>query len=134
MLRLLRSKKAQNTAEYAILIALVIGVFSAMQIYVRRGLQARIKGGTDIMPGLVIGQANNAGDFVDPNMLGNPADADYTQYEPYYISKGNYNMVSQTQEGTDRGIHDEAGGKRELIDATSQRTGQQEIRGSADAD
>lgn len=134
MLRLLRSKKAQNTAEYAILIALVIGVFSAMQIYVRRGLNARLKAGTDTLPGLVIGQANNAGDFVDVNMLGDPADPDYTQYEPYYISKGQYSITSRTQEGTERGIHSEAGGKRELVDQTSQRTGLQEIRGSMDAD
>ena len=134
MLRLLRSKKAQNTAEYAILIALVIGVFSAMQIYVRRGLNARVKAGTDGLPGMVIGQANNAGDFVDVNMLGDPADADYTQYEPYYITKGQYRMTSRTQEGTERGIHDEVGGQRELVDQTIQRTGLQEIRGSIDAD
>ena len=130
MLRLLRSKKAQNTAEYAILIALVIGVFSAMQIYVRRGLQARIKGGTDTLPYSVLGQAA-ATDGVGQDILG---DRNMTQYEPYYISKGAYDMTSRTQEGTERGIHDAAGGKIEKVDQTSQRTGSQEIRGSVDAD
>ncbi len=36
------SKKAQSTAEYAILIAIVVGALVGMQIYVRRGLQGRI--------------------------------------------------------------------------------------------
>lgn len=130
MLRLLRSKKAQNTAEYAILIALVIGVFSAMQIYVRRGLQARIKGGSDTLPYSVLGQASTT-DGVGMDILG---DRNMTQYEPYYISLGAYDMTSRTQEGRERGIHDEAGGKRELTDQTSQRTGSQEIRGHVDAD
>jgi hypothetical protein len=130
MLRLLRSKKAQNTAEYAILIALVIGVFSAMQIYIRRGLQARIKGGSDTLPFSVLGQANTI-DGVSQTIMG---PANFTQYEPYYITKGAYQMTSRTQEGTEEGIHDEVGGQRQLVDQTSQRTGLQEIRGSVDAD
>jgi len=43
------NKKAQSTAEYAIVIALVIGAVMAMQIYVRRGLQGRIKDTTDYL-------------------------------------------------------------------------------------
>lgn len=34
-------KRGQNTAEYAIIIALVIGAVMAMQTYTKRGLQAR---------------------------------------------------------------------------------------------
>lgn len=130
MLRLLRSKKAQNTAEYAILIALVIGVFSAMQIYVRRGLQARIKGGADTLPYSVLGQAA-AQDGVGQDILGNRA---MTQYEPYYIRGGEYNMRSETNQGLERGINDQAGGKSELTDATSRRTGSQGITGTNQAD
>lgn len=37
------NKKGQNTAEYAIVITLVIGVAIAMQTYVKRGIQARVK-------------------------------------------------------------------------------------------
>ncbi len=41
------NRKAQSTAEYAIVIALVIGAVMAMQVYVRRGLQGRMKGSVD---------------------------------------------------------------------------------------
>ncbi len=37
------NKKGQNTAEYAILIALVIGAAVAMQTYVKRGIQGRMR-------------------------------------------------------------------------------------------
>jgi len=46
MLRLTRSK-AQSTAEYAIVIALVIAAAVGMQIYVKRGLQAKVKDAVD---------------------------------------------------------------------------------------
>lgn len=42
MFRLFR-KKAQSTAEYAIILALVIGAVTAMQIYIKRGMQGKIK-------------------------------------------------------------------------------------------
>lgn len=42
MFRSKRAKKGQNTAEYAILIALIIGVAVAMQTYVKRGMQGRV--------------------------------------------------------------------------------------------
>ena len=134
MLRLLRSRKAQNTAEYAILIALVIGVFSAMQIYVRRSLNARVKGGADMLPRTVLGQAETNGDIFDTNFLGNPADPGYTQYEPYYITKGDYQMTSTTREGTEEGINDEQGGQSQLLNQQNSRLGSQTITGSAQAD
>jgi len=40
---LLKNKKAQNTAEYALLIALVIAGVIAMQTYAQRALQARVR-------------------------------------------------------------------------------------------
>jgi len=45
MLRPLR--KGQSTAEYAIVIGLVIAAAVAMQIYVKRGLQAKMKDAVD---------------------------------------------------------------------------------------
>ena len=45
MFRLL--KKGQSTAEYAIVIGLVIAAAVAMQIYVKRGIQAKMKDATD---------------------------------------------------------------------------------------
>jgi len=63
------SKRAQTTAEYAILIAIVVGAVVAMQVYVRRGLQGRIKSAVDYT-----GNATSAPWF------------NGTQYEPYYMS------------------------------------------------
>jgi len=37
------NKKGQNTAEYAILIALVVAAAVAMQTYVKRGIQGRVR-------------------------------------------------------------------------------------------
>ena len=42
-----RSSKGQSTAEYAIVIGLVIAAAVAMQVYVKRGLQGKIKDATD---------------------------------------------------------------------------------------
>jgi len=40
-------RKAQSTIEYALLIAIVVGVFLATSPYVKRGLQGRWKAATD---------------------------------------------------------------------------------------
>ena len=66
MFRKLRNKKAQNTAEYAILIALVIGAVVAMQTYAQRALQGRIRDASIYMK-------NNTKDLGETG-----------QYEPYY--------------------------------------------------
>ncbi|MCX5714624.1 MAG: hypothetical protein NT033_07460 [Candidatus Omnitrophica bacterium] len=67
------NKRAQTTAEYAILIAIVIGAVVAMQMYIRRGVQGRIRNVVDH-----VGSGGKVGD------------ADFTfskeQYEPYYAS------------------------------------------------
>lgn len=41
------NKKAQTTAEYAVLLGLVIAAVVAMQVYVKRGFQGKIKEETD---------------------------------------------------------------------------------------
>ncbi len=68
MLKLLRNKKGQNTAEYAILIGLIVAVAIGMQTYIKRGVQGRFKSEVDDMA------ANTSG-------LGATK-----QYEPYYLS------------------------------------------------
>ena len=40
-------KKAQNTAEYAILFALIVAAVIGMQTYVKRGIQARVADSSD---------------------------------------------------------------------------------------
>ena len=77
--KLVKNRKAQNTAEYALLIALVVAAIIAMQTYAQRALQARIRGGAQYL----IGQTNG---------MGNTA-----QYEPYYLSSS-YNVDRQSDE------------------------------------
>ena len=67
MFKLLKNKKAQNTAEYAILISLVVAGIIAMQTYAQRALQARVRDASQYL----------ADQTVD---LGTSQ-----QYEPYYL-------------------------------------------------
>jgi len=70
----LKNRKAQNTAEYALLIALVVAGVIAMQTYAQRALQARVQGASQYLEGqtTTIGTA--------------------TQYEPYYLTSA-YNVT-----------------------------------------
>lgn len=51
-------KKGQNTAEYAIVIALVIAAALAMQTYVKRGMQGRMHDASNKFYDKVAGDAN----------------------------------------------------------------------------
>lgn len=42
-----RRKKGQSTLEYAILIIIVIGALLSIQVYIKRGIQGRLKQATD---------------------------------------------------------------------------------------
>ena len=68
--KLLKNKKAQNVAEYAILISIVVGGIVAMQVFVQRGMQGRIR------DAVAVYLQNATGD------LGNTV-----QYEPYYLER-----------------------------------------------
>ena len=72
MLRRL-GKRAQTTAEYAILIALVVGAVVAMQIYVKRGIQGRVRN--------VVDHTGAGGD-----VAGQTLNFTAEQYEPYYTT------------------------------------------------
>jgi hypothetical protein len=124
MLLLLKNKKAQNTMEYAILFAVVVGALTAMQLYVRRSLQQKIRGGTDNMANAVIGQEIAEGSAIGQDLLGNPA---VTQYEPYYYVNGVSDLTSTTSEGTEQGTIQNAGGLRDLRGATTQQGGYQTV-------
>ena len=68
MLRL--NRKAQSTAEYVIVLGLIVAAVIAMQTYVKRGLQGRIQEAVDYVentnePGVVTFSGG--------------------QYEPYYL-------------------------------------------------
>jgi hypothetical protein len=86
--KLLKNKKAQNTAEYAILISLVVAGIIAMQTYAQRALQARVRDAANFMA-------------VQTNDLGGTL-----QYEPYYLTT-NYQVSrdeneTQTLQGVNR--------------------------------
>ena len=42
-----KRQKGQSTLEYAILIIIIIGALLSIQIYIRRGIQGRLKSATD---------------------------------------------------------------------------------------
>ena len=68
MLKIFKNKRAQNTAEYAILIALVVGGVIAMQTYAQRTLQGRLRDASVKLRD-------------ETNAIGNTL-----QYEPYYTN------------------------------------------------
>ena len=47
MHRFLNKKKGQSTLEYAILIIIIIGALLSIQVYIKRGVQGRLKQATD---------------------------------------------------------------------------------------
>lgn len=73
--------RGQSTAEYAIVIALVVGALVVMQVYVKRGVQGRFKDTTD-------DYVQTLGNNADWNNLGSTCSsvtyagsADYKQWE-----------------------------------------------------
>ena len=104
-----RNRSGQSTAEYAIVLGLVIAAALAMQVYVRRGIQGKMKDATD---------------YNDPaaTMLKT------TQYEPNYQTTTA--MVS-TRVGEEEAETYKGGGVRRTItgEEVSSRTGEQKILG-----
>lgn len=76
MLAFKMNKRGQNTAEYAILIALVVAAVVAMQTYVKRGLQGGVKFAVD------------------------KAGGNTSQYEPYYL-QSSYNTTTSAFQDTE---------------------------------
>ena len=102
MFRLLNNKRGQNTAEYAILIGVIVAAAIAMQIYVRRGMQARVK------------------DAVDYSMTNPGTIFNTSQYEPYYTDSETY--TTSTSEVSESMVQ---GGQitRDIVNEYTGRTG-----------
>lgn len=77
----LKNRKAQNTAEYALLIALVVAGVIAMQTYAQRALQARVHDASQYLEQ----QTSNIGTT--------------NQYEPYYL-QSNYDLSTNSVHNT----------------------------------
>jgi len=73
---LIKLKKSQSTAEYAILISVIVGAALAMQVYIKRSLQAKMHDS-----GIALTEVS--GDITgDGVILGTTK-----QYEPYYAEQ-----------------------------------------------
>lgn len=109
-----RRLRAQSTAEYAVILAVVIGAAIAMQVYVKRGLQARQKAGVDAVTGIT-------GTFTTVEPGGTPASFKaISQYEPYYAESA----VSRTEKNIER-EHMGSGKvvKEKVADVTTSKVG-----------
>ncbi|MFH0854905.1 MAG: hypothetical protein V1869_00075 [Candidatus Omnitrophota bacterium] len=100
------TRKGQSTAEYAIVIGLVVAAVVAMQVYVKRGLQGKIKDAVDY---------KDSGD----NVTGTTA-----QYEPYYTQSA----MSSTQSATDTEDTATGGGVARTVNTAASRTGTQTVK------
>jgi len=47
MLQYLNQKRGQSTLEYAVLIVVIIGALLTIQVYIKRGVQGRLKSSAD---------------------------------------------------------------------------------------
>lgn len=84
--KLLKNKRAQQTAEYALLISLVVAAVIAMQTYAQRAIQARIRDASQYM-------ASQTSELGTTN-----------QYEAYYQSSS----YEVDRESTDTATHNSA--------------------------
>lgn len=85
MMKLFKNKKAQNVAEYAILIALVVGAIIAIQTFAKRALQARVRDASQYMT-----------TTMDFDGLGGQT-YNTAQYEPYYLQSESNTVKSETE-------------------------------------
>jgi len=98
--KIIQNKKAQQTAEYALLISLVVAAVIAMQTYAQRTIQARIRDASQYLA-------------TETSALGRT-----NQYEPYYLDSS-YTVV-RNDETTELQSKDADGGIVEL-DSVSNR-------------
>jgi len=82
--KLVKNKKAQNTAEYAILIALVVAGIIAMQHFAQRSIQARIRDAAHY----------SAKISASTSQADSTPMASTIQAEPYYVAS-DYNITRE---------------------------------------
>jgi len=108
MMRFFKKKnRGQNVAEYAILIALVVGAIIAMQKFAQRGLQGRVRDATKYM--------------VDNTNFGRQMGQtgfNTAQYEPYYQDSSYNTAKDETEKKGGDGSQETFN-----VDSTSNRTG-----------
>ncbi len=105
----LNAKRGQNTAEYAILIGVIVAAAIAMQIYIRRGMQARIRDAVDYSR---LGQGNELQNFF----------SNEKQYEPYYL---NSSFTTTSSGAVQENMQVGGGVNRDSMSDSTSRTGNQ---------
>ena len=104
-----RYNKAQSTAEYVIVLGLIVAAVVAMQSYIKRGFQGRIKDAVDYKD-----QGGQSANVVVVNT---------TQYEPYYLSS-TFDSTRNSQDNEH--LYQEGAVNRE-VNESSNRIGNQTI-------
>ena len=104
--KLLNNKKAQQTAEYALLISLVVAAVVAMQTYAQRSLQGRIR---DAAGNYMVTHTDGLGDT--------------RHYEPYYLDSGYVVTRDDETIDTDDGSKARVDGIRKDQETNTVRTG-----------
>ena len=100
--------KAQSTAEYVIVLGLIVAAVVAMQSYIKRGFQGRIKDAVDYK-----------GQLTTENVV----TFSTNQYEPYYLSS----TFESTRNSEDTENLQQAGSVNRTVNESSKRTGNQVI-------
>ena len=101
MLRKMNGRKGQaNFGEYVLILFLVVGAASAMSVYLRRAVQARIRDAGHFVSTSAASTANYIGQIPDPDVFGGFTGNVYYQYEPYYLNTASTINSRTTQ--TDR--------------------------------
>jgi hypothetical protein len=115
------NRRGQSVAEYAILLGLVIAAFVTMQVYARRGLQARVKSGTDALTGL---SQTITADGLSATFKSQ------SQYEPYY-AESQYETYQESVEQEHMGSGKIV--REKVSDVTARKAGgYQKQRGTGD--
>lgn len=120
VLGLRRRIAGQTTAEYAIVFGVVVAALVAMQVYVKRGLNARLKDGSD-----------SASDSFKAGLAQGEFTATFTgkedvQYEPNY-TKSDYTVKRDSNALS--GFKPTIASKEVFEDTTTRESGKQETMG-----
>jgi len=91
LIKLIKMRKAQSTAEYAILFGVIIAAVVGMQTYVKRSLSAKMKDTSDALTS-VTGDVSGEGNNLKTTW----------QYEPYYSSS--FSKVQTTKDISERKV------------------------------
>ncbi len=94
-------KKGQNTAEYAILIALVIAAAVAMQTYVKRGMQGRVHDAVEYSYKGVTKEADWINITSTKASAPGKPETGLSQYEPIELSSKSTQQTVEDYEKTD---------------------------------